>query len=211
MVRYLTLLLVFSLFILSCDKTNLKKMEDDISYKKYSPYLALNPVDSVGQISNSKCIRSFPFPSDSTTFVEIDIDKDGQNDFRFTYTTNYDLISATDSCENYSSIIEAKGIGVGNNVLIENDITERLQIFEEDDKIPNTSKLANEAIVFLEDFTESENVEFGKGNKYIGLKLDLGGFAWIKCFHTKDSIRFSIMEYGYNNNIHMDIKAGQKD
>lgn len=209
MKHYLLLFSIFSLFVFSCDKTELKKMEDDISYRKHIPFLVLSPADSVGEISNFQCTKAFPFPSDSTVSIEMDFDQDGQNDYRFTYTTNYELMSTIDSCQNYSSIIEVKGLGSGNKILIEDKPAGNLQVFEQNDKIPKASKLANEAVVFLDGFNGTGNVDLENGNKFIGVKLSSGGFGWIKFFHSKDSISFSIMEHAYNRNIHMKIKAGQ--
>lgn len=222
MIRYFILLSLIGLFTLSCEKSKLKKMKDDISWRKYDPFLVLKPADSVGQISNFGCVKPFHYPSDSTVSVEVDVNKDGQNDYRFTYSTFYNLISPSDSCKNYSSIIKVKAIGVGNSVLISNsDNLNKLQVFERDQKIPNGSKLAAEGILLRDNISGSVDIaiepeievepEFQSGNKYIGVQLFGGETGWIKFFHTKDSISFSIMEHAYNRNIHLDIQAGQKN
>ena len=209
MKRYLFILGLISLMTFSCDKVT--KLEDDISFRKHNPYLILKPLDRVGQISTSECTKPFPFPSDSTQSVEIDMNQDGNNDFEFTYSTRYEAISPNDSCMNYSSSIVMKSIDFKNNILLKNKSTEEIQLFEEGSKVSNNLKASTKAIIYLDDAINSEHFEIDNGNQYIGIKMFTGGYGWIKLFHRKDSMSFAIMEHAYNNTIDFTIKAGQKN
>lgn len=199
---------LIGLLMSSCDKEINTKYE--IFYKKYNAALVLNPADSVGQISNVHCEKFFPFPSDSTESVEIDVNEDGVNDYRFTYTTNYELISATDSCENYGSRIVMQALGIGNSILIENNTSNNLQFFELDDRIPNNSKNATTATIFSDNFQNHDNIELGGGYKYIGISSFSGGFGWIKVSYKENSLTFSIFEHASNSKLNSNIKAGYK-
>lgn len=197
-------------FLFACEE-EVTKMKDEISYRKYAEFKVLNPADSVGYISNLQCQKAFPYPSDSVVSVEVDMDLDGENDFQFSYTTAFNAISTTDSCKNYSSKIEVKALGIGNNVMVDKIQTDRIQIFQEEEKIPRQSKLSGSAYLFLDDSAPTvNNIDLEAGNQYMGIQLMEGGKGWIKFYYTADSIRLTLMEQAYNHNIHFDIKAGQK-
>lgn len=201
------LLLSIGLIAFSCNKV--KKLEDEISFRKFLPFLTLNPVDSVVQLYGS-CDEFIPFPFDSVQSVEIDIDKNGENDFRFTYTTNYNFINSTDSCRNHNSSVIVKALGIGNNVVVENKTTKKAKMFEADDKIGKDYFLSSDAFIYLDNPNLADTINMGAGNKYIGVKMFSGSLGWIKVFHRRDTFNFSVMEHAINNNFHLDIKAGQK-
>lgn len=209
MKNYFLFFVLVSVLAFSCNK--LTVMEDEISFKKYVPFLTLNPADSSGQIYSTNCSETIPFPTDSIESVEVDIDKDGQNDYRFTYATNYMFVSAQDSCENHNSSILVKALGIGNYIFLEDENSEKISVFEKDNKITNANLTGTNAIVFLDHASSNEEITLETGNKYLGVKLAAGGLGWIKVFHDRTNFTFSIIEHAYNRNIHMDIKAGQDE
>lgn len=209
MKRITILLALFSLIALSCDK--ITPIEDEIVYRKYSPYLVLKPADSVGQITVFQCEKAFPYPSDSSVSVNVDLDKDGIDDFSFTYTTRFLQINAMDSCENYRSKIEMKSLDLNNSILVENTNNNKIRIFNEDNNIPGPGATgAKSAIIHLDEGSASTDFSIEDGNKYIGVNMYPGGYGWIKVFHQKDSLSFTIMEHAFNATFNLNIKAGQK-
>lgn len=209
MIRHILIFVLIGFIALSCDKV--EKMEDDIAYKGFNPYLLLNPADSVGHISNSTCSKSFPFPADSSVSLTIDIDHDGVDDFSFTYSTSYNLVSPSDSCYNYSSKISVQGTGIGNNILVKDKNTTQISAYELDSPVIAASLSSYNAIIYFDNASGSNSFDFDEGNKYIGFQLANGKYGWMRVFFEKDDFSFTIMDYAYNNNVHLGIKAGQKE
>ncbi|WP_107039489.1 hypothetical protein [Brumimicrobium mesophilum] len=209
MKQVLFLLVLISLIAFSCKK--LKKLENDITTEKFIPSLTLNPVDSAVQLYTPSCGEFIPFPFDSVQSIEIDIDKNGENDYSFTYTTAYNFISTSDSCKNHNSKVEVKALGIGNNIFVENKVNKKAKVFEEGEEIDNSNHLSSNAIIFQDDGLSSEEISMENGNKYIGVKLFSGSVGWIKVYHRRDSFDFSIMEHALNKTVQLTIKAGHRD
>lgn len=206
MKKYIFALGLFSLLLFSCGK--MTEVKDEISFRKYKPYLVLQPADSVTHFPDETCDKAIPFPLDSVVSESLDINKDGQDDFKMTYTTSYQS-SPINSCENYSSTLEAKALLPGHLILVNNVTTKKIQVFEKNEEIPNNSKYAENGFIYLDQPDNSEYFEIGNGNKYLGIRLKDGETGWIKVFHQKDSLKFTIMEHAYNKTTILDIKAGQ--
>jgi hypothetical protein len=207
MKRYLFILGIIGMITFSCHKV--KKLKDDISSRKYIPQLVLSPADSVATIYSPTCSESIPFPTDSTQFVLIDVDKDGFNDFKFTYSASYNFVSSIDSCENHNSQIVVEAIGSENRVIVDEDNAENVRVFAVDDEIKISSSIAVNATIFLDDASISEDVILETGNKYLGVKLASNTVGWIKVYHDRGTFRFAILEHAFNRTFQLNIKAGQ--
>ena len=208
MKRYLFILGIIGIITFSCDKV--EKLKDDISFRKYIPHLILNPTDSVAKIYAPNCSESIPFPTDSSQSILIDVDKDGLNDFKFTYFTSYNFVSSIDSCENHNSKIVVEAIGSENRVIVDEDNPENVRVFAVDDEIKISSSIADNATIFLEDASISEDVILESGNKYLGVKLASNTVGWIKVYHDRETLKFAILEHAFNRTFQLNIKAGQK-
>lgn len=208
MKRVLLILGIISLLVFSCDKV--KEISDDISAVKYNPSLILNPADSVSKIYAPNCTESIPFPTDSTVSVFIDVDKDGLNDFKFSYSTYYNFVSVLDSCENHNSEIIIEAIGAENKIIVDEEHPENVRVYAVDDEIQISSSIADKATVFLNDASIPEDVILESGNKYLGVKLASNRKGWIKVYHDFDLFKFAIVEHAYNRTFQLNIKAGQK-
>lgn len=193
----------------SCDKV--EELKDEISFRLYDPYLELNPADSVAKIYAPSCYELIPSPSDSVVSVAIDVDKDGFNDFEFTYSTYYKNVSPFDACENHNSSIKVKAFGVENRILVEDVIFSKVRVYSIDDELSMSNPVSSEAVIYLDDASSSEAVTLESGNKYIGVRLASGRIGWIKIAHKLETFTFTIMEHAYNKNLLLNIKAGQKN
>lgn len=206
--QIVVVLVLLSITAFSCSKV--KKLENDITFKKFIPFLTLNPIDSISKLYNTSCSEFIPYPFDSVESVEIDIDKNGENDFRFTYSTSYNFVSSSDSCRNHNSRIVLKALGVGNSILVDDKTTERIHVFGVNDEINNEYQLSSNAFIYLDDDAYSEEIAIESGNKYLGVKMFSGSLGWIKVFHKIDTFSFSIMEHALNRTMQLNINAGQK-
>ena len=210
MKRITIFLTLFSLIAFSCEK--IEKLEDDIVHKGFNPYIILQPADSVGLISNNSCEKPFPFPSDSLVSEEFDFNHDGVQDFRITFETNYSQLNPSDSCLNYGSRISMKSLGMGNEIYVKDKNTKEIMIYEEGEDIINTSvKSSNFAILYLGTVSTNAELDLTEGNKFIGFKLMNGNYGWLRFFYEKEVFMLSVMDYAYNNNVNLKIKAGQKE
>lgn len=208
MVKYFGFLILTGLLLLSCNK--IKKMESDIIYNNFYPHLILNPADSTAQLFQN-CTEFIPYPSDSTQWIEIDINNDDIKDFRFTYSSYYQFVSETDSCKNHNSKIEISALGIGKSILVLDKETKKVKSFDADQKVNASAPTTNHATIYLDDHSAPEQIPFSDKSKYIGVQLSNGCYGWIKVLHNKDLFSFSIMGKAYQNNIHMDLIAGQKE
>mgnify|MGYP001252835318 CR=1 FL=1 len=206
MKRYLFILGLIGIIASSCDKV--KELKDEISSYKYNPQLVLNPVDTVS-VRYTHCSEPIPFPSDSIQSLEIDIDNDEINDFRFTYSTSFNFVSSMDSCENHNSRIVIEAIGIDNKILVKENASDQVRILGYDELIVNTNLVASSATIFLEDASAPDDITFESGNKYIGVRLSSNRMGWIKFYHDRASFKFTVLQNAYNDNFHLNIKAGQ--
>lgn len=201
----------FSITVISCDKDSAGNFKDKIVYQDLSPDLILHPVDSQGFHPSGFCQEIIPFPSDSTVIVDLDINHDGDYDFRFTYSTFFELVSASSPCANYNSVLHVKGLSAEEKIKVANEDMREISILEKGDFIEADQLYANHAIIYRDN--EMAFLYFGAfaGEGFIGIKLSGGELGWIKLNFQKDSFLCTIMEYGYNEAINSEIMAGQKE
>lgn len=207
MKRYLFVLGLIGIIVSSCGKV--EELKDEISSYKYNPQLVLNPADSASMLYSPHCSEAIPFPTDSMQSLEIDVDNDGLKDFKFTYTTRYEFVSSVDSCENHNSIILMEAIGLENKILVKEEASDQIRVLAHDDLITKTSSVASEAYIFLEDAAFSEDIVLESGNKFIGVRLASNRMGWIKVYHDRANFKFTVLQNAYNDNFHLDIRAGQ--
>ncbi len=203
--HYILIFVLICSMLISCKRD----VSDNIIYIDLKPDLILHPVDSVGMHPSGLCQEVIPFPSDSTLKVDLDIDKDGIDDFRFTYTTFYEWVSASNPCANYNSTLQIAGLLTENKIFIENENMREVRVLEKGDLICANQLSANNAIIYRDNSMSSLNFEDFSGEGFIGFKLSDGELGWIKLDFQKDSFTCTILEYGYNEVINSQITAGQ--
>jgi len=214
---YLTFGLI-SVIIISCNKdADVELTEPDnelkstIFYQDLSPDLTLSPVDSVGTHPSGLCLEIIPFPSDSTVTVDLDINQNGIDDFRFTYSTFYEWVSASNPCSNFNSKLEISGLTVENKIMIANEDMNEISVLESGELISTDNLFSDNAIIYR-DYAQAF-LYFGDftGEGFIGIKLEGGELGWIKLNFQKGSFTCTIMAYGYNETINSQITAGQME
>ena len=197
------------MIIISCDNKTDNELKDKIIYLDLNPDLTLHPVDSVGFHPSGLCQEVIPFPTDSTVIVYLDVNQDGENDFRFTYSTFYEWVSASSPCANYNSTVQVSGLTTENKIKVANEDMYEISILENGDLINADQLFASNAIIYRDYAMAS--LYFGdlSGEGFIGVKLSSGELGWIKLNFEKESFTCTIMEYGYNETINAKITAGQ--
>jgi len=205
--KKIILIVLTSLMISSCVKD--KDLTDEIIFVDLNPDLILNPVDSVGLHPSGLCQQVIPFPSDSIISTDIDINQDGQNDYRFTFTNFYEWVSASYPCANYNSIVQINALINGNKVVIANEEMHDIKVLNCNDNINKKDLFYDNAFIYRN--VAMGNLYFGdfSGEGYIGFKLSNGELGWIKINFQKDYFLCIILEYAYNKNVASDINAGQ--
>lgn len=210
--RYFFLIIGFmSVIILSCDKAKVADLQDKIVYVDLTPDLVLHPVDSVGQHPSGFCYEYIPFPTDSIQNVDLDIDQNGVNDFRFTYTTFFQFVSASNPCTNYNSSLVVKGLSAENNIRVKNLEMDEVCVLDTGDLIKSNQLFSNNAVIFRDYASNFLNYDDFAGEGFIGVKFSGGKIAWIKLDFQKNSFTCTIMEYGYNETKNNQIAVGQKE
>jgi hypothetical protein len=210
--RYFFLIIGFmSVIILSCDKAKVADLPDKIVYVDLTPDLVLHPVDSVGLHPSGFCDEFIPFPTDSIQKVDLDMNQDGVNDFRFTYTTFYESVSGSNPCANYNSTLEVKGLSAENNIRVKNLNMDEVCVFQMGDLINSNQLFSNNAVIFRDNATSFLNYSDFSGEGFIGVKFSGGELAWIKLDFQKNSFTCTVMEYGYNETKNNQIAVGQKE
>jgi len=202
---------VISMIIISCDEETETELKDKIIYVDLSADLTLHPVDSVGFHPSGLCQEVIPFPSDSTVIVDLDINQDGDDDFRFTYSTFYEWVSASSPCANYNSTLQVSGLKADNKIMVANEDMNEISVLENGDLINSDQLFSDNAIIYRDNAMAF--LYFGDflGEGFIGFKLSGGELGWIKLDFQKDSFTCEIMEYGYNETINSQMTAGQME
>jgi hypothetical protein len=197
------------MIIISCDKDSDNELKDKIIYLDLTPDLVLHPVDSVGLHPSGFCNEKIPFPTDSTVLIDLDINQDGEDDFRFTYSTFYEWVSASSPCANYNSTLQVSGLTVENKIKVANEDMNEISILKNGDIIDADLLYASNAIIYRDNAMAFLNFGDFSGEGFIGVKLSSGELGWIKLNFEKDSFTCTIMEYGYNETVNSQITAGQ--
>ncbi|PKR82015.1 hypothetical protein CW751_01370 [Brumimicrobium salinarum] len=197
------------LCFISCKKINsIKKLEDDIVFKMFNPYLSLTPTDSVIEITSSDCF--IPYHKDTSARIFLDFDHDGTDDYEMIYSIHYDSISE-DSCMNYHSKITFKSAVFGHTVFVTDKNTNKVMFYDDKQPIVNTSVTsANQAIIY-DNSPNNSFTDADKENNIIGFQLLNGKVGWLKFFLLKDQFQLKMIEYAYNDQVQLKIKAGQKE
>ncbi len=208
--RQILLIIGFiSMIIISCDKEKEPELKDKIIHLDLTPDLTLHAVDSVGFHPSGLCQEVIPFPSDSTVIVDLDINLDGDSDFRFTYSTFYEWVSASSPCANYNSTLEVSGMNADNKIMVANEDIHEISVLENGDLINTDQLFSDNAIIYRDNAMAFLYFGDFSGEGFIGIKLFGGELGWIKLNFQKDSFTCAIMEYGYNKTINSQIAAGQ--
>ena len=198
-----------SMTIISCNNDSDNELKDKIIYLDLTPDLSLHPVDSVGLHPSGLCQEIIPFPTDSTVIVDLDINQDGVDDFRFTYSTFYEWVSASSPCANYNSTLQIGGLTAENKIKVANEDMHEVSILENGDLINVDQLFASNAIIYRDNTMGFLYFGDFSDEGFIGVKLSGGELGWIKLIFQKDSFTCTVMEYGYNETINSQITAGQ--
>jgi hypothetical protein len=197
------------MILISCNKDSEDVLTNKIMYIDLNPDITLHPVDSIGLHPSGLCQEIIPFPSDSTVIVNLDINQDGVNDFRFTYSTFYEWVSASSPCSNYNSTLQVDGLSSTNKIKVENEDKHEVSILENGDVINTNQLFANNAILYRDNTMSFLNFGEFSDERFIGIKLSSGELGWIKLNFQKNSFTCTILECGYNETKNAQITAGQ--
>src|SRR5690554_6354049 len=105
-----------------------------------------------------------------------------------------------------------KSLARGNETCVRYRNTNVIMTYEEgEDIINNSVKSSNFAILYLDTVSTNAELDLTDGNKYIGFKFVNGNYGWLRFFYEKEVFMLSVMDYAYNNNVNLKIKAGQKE
>ncbi len=219
MKRIFPIFAVLILFFFSCQKSDNENPPpedppgntDDIVYSDLDPNLILHPVDSFGLHPSGLCQEIIPYPSDSLESVELDMDGDGVNDFRFTYQTYFHFVSAgLPPCEYYNSSVTVYALNTGYAIATHEPYNQA-EFFVQDDTIDSSLTYTSNGYIFYVAYGGWFSLDSLTGEGFIGVILADNKLGWIKLSFDKNTFTFIIMAYGFNNTAGLEIKAGQTE
>lgn len=188
---------------ISCNKAS--PLQDKIIYVDLDSNYMLHPVDSLTYQLISCAI---PWPNDSMVTLDLDMNQDGVNDFRFTYAIWYRFISASNPCSNFNSYVNIEGLANGNKIRVSSQDQRVISVLNEDHWIASDQLFGNDAIIFTYNSGAQFSFNDFLGEGYIGIQLSKGELGWIKLNFDEYHYTCEIMEYAYNATSNAPIKAG---
>ncbi len=202
---------VFKLFLvlLCCALIACKKEKPDIQSRVLNPYYTLHPVDSFDLHPSGMCQEVIPFPTDSTASITLDVDQDGNPDFKFTYTNQYQLVSENNPCANYNSVVKVQGINPQQKIAVTSLSTNTISPLPYDENISTLDLFSNAATIYRDDASLTTNFKDFNGDGYIAIQLANGSLGWIKLRFDYTSFTLEIQSVGYNKTSGSALKAGQ--
>ena len=202
----IAVLTAIMMLFLSCKKEETKK-PDLIFYTDFNPDLVVSSIDSIIQIPYSPC-SCIPSPSSGTDFEELDIDGDGENEFKIVYHHWYGFLSASSPCVNYLRDVTIESLKENCGIASTPDDTRNVKPFADGDVISQDENYVEIGHIY-------ENRGFwgyaGFGAQaMIGVKLANRSVGWIQIKHQYCSHRIVIMDCAINKTSTNSIVAGQK-
>ena len=142
-------------------------------------------------------------PSDSSTYLDIDIDGDSINDFRF--GVGHKVYTSGGRCDNVSSVSSV--ISINEAYVIANDENGYCikTFIKNEDIVNDNNNWQSDGWIDDGIFHCIRNTTF-----YLGFKKEINRsslFGWIKVRTTLGKL--VIYDYAYNNYVNRDIYAGQ--
>lgn len=193
--------------MLACKKS--ESIPDNIIYTNLSPTIKLNTVNSFKYVDYNICSVNYPSPSDSSTFFDIDIDSDLQNDFRFVvrhfnwttaYTTTY-----CGHCTIFAYDILIFGLNPNDSISI-NTLIAGPKCYDSASIISTLAIWRDFDVLYSQGGCAAVNFAFN--DSYIGVKhQNKLGWIHIAPFGYNG---IEIKEYAINETENKSIKAGQK-
>ncbi|MCT4622751.1 MAG: hypothetical protein N4A46_03940 [Schleiferiaceae bacterium] len=210
--KYLvTILCLVSLLLCSCKKETQQQpppapLFDSIMYSNPEPDLLVSAVDSVYSLPLNPC-TCIPAPDNGIDFTEIDMDGDGQNDFKIEYRHRYEHLSNSSPCVNYLRRLSIESLSPDGGIAVtRHNGVQGVIPYALGDTISQ-----KELFVFNGSIYEkgvATGYSFGKTG-YVGVKLPSGSVGWISIEHQFCDHKCFILEYALNKTSTNTILAGQ--
>lgn len=186
--------------------TPTEKAPDDIIYQDLNSNLILHPVDSFG--SPYQCSKPIPIPRDSVETINLDVNGDGVDDFKFIYYTYYMRFSTSNPCRNHHSGVRIDGLNPETKIAGVGEYP-HIKVFDLNDTIGSELTYSQSATVFMDIAASPANYYGFEGTGYVGIKLPDSGYGWMKVSFDGSTFTFNVMEYALNNTLNSSIMAGQ--
>jgi hypothetical protein len=217
--RWLFVLAVTAFILLSvgCRKKDTDSftqvVTDSIVYTKLDPEVKLTSVTSWNPPTLQYDCNQ-PVPQTASASYAIDIDLDGQPDFRINISNWYEFHSNDYPCSNFQYYSDIQALLPGDSVAVIAPVTRCAREF-------STGAPISEACLFS-DFGETVRrywMSFpcylgdDKGTIYYGLKMIKGSgsvYGWLLMTYSGNDHTMIIREYAYNRTVGRKILAGQK-
>ena len=202
-------LFIFLLLIavVACKKD--KSIPDSILYKNLDPPIQLNTVNSFKQVDYGICSTNYPSPTDSSTFFELDMDSDLQNDFRFEVSHfNWSLTNPSYYCGHctvFEYEIQVSGLNPNDSISVNNFIVGP-KFYEITSIISASNVWSNSDLIYLQGGCNLP-VNFVFSESYLGVKHK-NKLGWIHIAPFGNN-GIEIREYALNNTVNKSIRAGQ--
>ncbi len=205
--KNIILILILTTAFVACSKKNSNENTADISYTLLSPNIHLNTVDSFTNYPGSPCAgKPFRVPEDSLVSYNLDLNSDGQPDFKIIMKHEMGYSSPSDPCPQYDSSIEIYGLHPLNQIARTSSM--EIVLMNPDEVIDETLLWQNRQFleVALTQGGGYYSFDFS-GDKYIGLKLN-EQYGWL--FVNKTEHNLYIKGYALNQNPNEEIQSGQQ-
>lgn len=199
------LLFYLTVFTVAC-RTESTLDNSEVIYTEYSPPTLLTCVDSI--IPHPSGCGMIPVPTDSSSTIQIDMDRNGSFDFNISCSTWYQFVSASGPCANYNSSMNITGIISACEIASES----QFQVAKEfllDEEINNANSWVNYSTLQLNAAGAPFQTDFN-GERHIGIRMgsDEGyRYGWILL--SKNGFNLSVQSSGLQSCSGKFIRAGQ--
>lgn len=200
------------LLIYSCKKEDSVTTQEGINYTSYSPSIIFSSVDSI-QFSTFGGSCPVPYPTDSLFEYELDINKDGANDFKISIQHWYSLVSSIDTCKNYNYTIYVSGLDADRQMATDG-IYNIANIYESNEEIGGQGKPVSwnrNSTIMLKVYGAPFTTDFS-GDAYLGFKVKSSesyNYGWIHII--KSNLTIEVIDCAINSKEGKSIRAGQKE
>jgi hypothetical protein len=209
MKRLVTVFGTVIILFFSCKKEQplqLQVLPDSICHTDVDPDLEISPIDSIIQIPFNPC-SCIPSPANGIVELELDVDCDGNNDFKIVYRHYYQQVSASSPCVNYMRTLTIESLDQDGGIAVTAYNNAKTKSFKSGDVIDQNEFYMWKARIY-EETAFSGYVDFGNEG-FVGVKLSNGSVGWIHIKHEMCAHKCIITDYSINRTSTNSILAGQ--
>ena len=201
----LILVACFLLIVQACTKDKIH-VEPQISYQEFNDTEFFTCVDTI--VAHPSGCGSVILPSDSIEERLIDLDFDGNPDYKITCTSWYNFVSASYPCANYNTSIIISSMDT-NAFIATTGMFNDSRKYALSDSIRSTDQWRSSAALLLFVQQAPFTTTFD-GLAYFGLKMKKNGedwFGWVQL--EKNTYKIRILSHAVKTGQSTGIKAGE--